>query len=1082
MRSIKLLLSSVLVLASLSLFLVVFAPQLAASRIGKMFVHQDPDLPPGRDGEVDKEEYLEQRNEWVMMKRGLDSKFPVDPARAREVAITQMTGQLRELEAQRLSRAGENPEVSTTAWTPVGPAPAPVTPAEGPVTGIVVSIAVHPTNPSIVFVGTGSGGLYRTLNGQAANPTWTPMFDTVQLQSVGASAIGTLAIGAIAFAPSNPDIVYIGTGSPNGSFGSGLYRIEGATTASPTIVGPINPAADYGNGVLTAFKYTAISKILVHPTQPNVIFVSTTVGNAGLITHNFSPRPPFDGEATHGIYRSTNGTDAANAVTFTRQGPPTDDSYVTDMVFDPSDSSANTLLAWVLSPGGPDASGVWRTTNALSGNPATYTRTLVAEGRVNGKLAINQVGGVVTVLAGTGEAPAAPNPNGCTTQGRLRRSVDGGVTWPSADSTASNQGGWIRAADGFCGGQCIHDLAVAMAPGDARMIQLGGQYDDGCRILSKRSVDGVTFTRNDLGLHADVQVLTVAPSAPNIVWFGSDGGVWRSSDTGASWLDMNGDLATNNNPAGKINAMQYVSIATHPTDREYMTGGTQDNGTHLKRAATNGGLWDRIAFGDGGYTAIDTNATDTTNVRIYHTYFRAEYEYVTSTADAVALNWTNRRCVPGGAGNTRLDCNDSTLFYPPMVLGPGNPNTLYFGTDRLYRSSDGGDTIQLVSQGPIATQSAGPQITSISVALGNDNVRLVGLRDGRVWATTTGSNTLVEVTPPDVYVGADLVGRVMIDPNTSNPNAITAYVAYGNFSWPANPFMVPPNHVTHLYKTTNLAGGASTWVDMSNGLPDIPVNAMAIDRMSAQAPNPATTLYLGTDIGVYRSTNGGANWEIYNPGNTLPVLPVFDMAFQEQGGVGNRILRIATYGRGIWEIQTTGTGGPVSLIGAVSRKVHGGAGTYDIDLVNGASKVECRSGGNYTLVLSFPNTLSTVSGASVTSGVGSVSSSAIDANDAHNYIVNLSGVTNAQIISVSLSNVSDTAGNNSSSVPISMSVLLGDINSSGSVNGTDVGQAKAGASTGTVNGSNFRADVNVSGSINATDVGIAKSQSGQSLP
>ncbi len=93
---------------------------------------------------------------------------------------------------------------------------------------------------------------------------------------------------------------------------------------------------------------------------------------------------------------------------------------------------------------------------------------------------------------------------------------------------------------------------------------------------------------------------------------------------------------------------------------------------------------------------------------------------------------------------------------------------------------------------------------------------------------------------------------------------------------------------------------------MNNGLPDVPIDAIAIDRQSAVAPLAGTSVYLGTDIGVYQSTDGGVNWAIYNPNNTLPVLPVFDMAFQEQTGVvAGRILRIATHGRGIWEIQTT---------------------------------------------------------------------------------------------------------------------------------------------------------------------------------
>ena len=104
----------------------------------------------------------------------------------------------------------------------------------------------------------------------------------------------------------------------------------------------------------------------------------------------------------------------------------------------------------------------------------------------------------------------------------------------------------------------------------------------------------------------------------------------------------------------------------------------------------------------------------------------------------------------------------------------------------------------------------------------------------------------------------------------------------------------------------------------------------------------------------------------------------------------------------------------------------------------------------------------------------------IDA-DAHNYIVNLTGVSNAQVITVSLTNVNDSAGNSSSSVPISMGVLVGDTTGNGTVNASDVAQTKANSGQ-TVDASNFRADVTVSGSINAADVGLVKSNAGMTLP
>jgi hypothetical protein len=166
----------------------------------------------------------------------------------------------------------------------------------------------------------------------------------------------------------------------------------------------------------------------------------------------------------------------------------------------------------------------------------------------------------------------------------------------------------------------------------------------------------------------------------------------------------------------------------------------------------------------------------------------------------------------------------------------------------------------------------------------------------------------------------------------------------------------------------------------------------------------------------------------------------------------------------------------------VSRKTHGTVGTFDVDLTNG-NGIECRSGGtagDYTMVFTFANTLTSIDGASVSSGTGSVSNRAIGA-DAHQYIVDLTGVSNAQTITVSLTNVNDSAGNSSSLLSASMAVLLGDVNANGNVSNTDVASVKAqvGAS---VDSSNFRNDVNANGIISNTDVSATKAQVGTRLP
>ncbi|MDQ6859644.1 MAG: dockerin type I repeat-containing protein [Verrucomicrobiota bacterium] len=1099
MHKLKLLLSVTFIAVSLGLLVFAFAPYAGAGRREINPAGVDPDLPSGAT-KIDKEAYLNLRSEWTMLRRGYDPNRPFDPD-ARTRAIEQMGRQIAAIEFQRMALGAAAPALSATAWTPLGPAPVPAGQTSNradPVTGRVISIAIHPTNPDIVFVGTASGGLYRTLNGQTANPTWTPLMDTVQMQSNGFNALGTLAIGAIAIAPSDPNIVYVGTGEQkNGFIGSGLYRIDNATTGTPTLVGPINPSADYGNGVTPTFTYRTISQIVVHPTMPGTIFVSTADGQAGLTTHNGTTPPAgVPPKGIMGIYRSTNATDAASGVAFTKlkvnglDGFATGNTDISDMVTDPSDATGNTIIAWARNGGGPDSkptactencTGVYRSIDALAATP-TFTQQLASlNGDVRGELSINKVGSLVTVIAATGEKPASvpvkPNPNNCKDDqfGLIRRSVDGGVTWPNTDSTAANTAGLLRAGDGFCGGQCFYDIGVAIDPTNSNFIQIGGNANyGGCQVLTKRSTDGVTFAENTTGLHGDVQVFAVSSSNPAIVWTGNDGGTWRSTDSGGTWTSMNGDPAASTNPAGKLSASQYISMATHPRDREFLIGGTQDNGTHLKRAQTDTAEWQQVAGGDGGYAAIDQNATDAENVTMYHTFFnlingadtQITYERVLTATAAKNKNWTSFNCVAGGANNTRIDCNASAVsFYAPMVLGPGNPNTLYFGTDRLYRSADRGDTMQLVSQAPIVPNV---EITSISVAPGNDNVRLLGMRNGTVWATTDGSTMLTNVTPVGAPAGVT-VGKVMIDPNITNAGTITAYIAYGGLGTSAAP-------VTHVWKTTNLAGGAGTWVAMSNGLPDVPVDAIAIDRLSATAPNPASTIYLGTDIGVYRSTDGGGTWAVYNPGNTLPVLPVFDMAFQQDAISGSRILRLATFGRGIWEIQTALPPTP-SLV--VSRKLHNGV-AFDIPLpLSGNPGIECRLGGainDYQVVFTFPSAV-TFNSAAVTSGAGSVTSST--GSGTTTVTVDLSGVTTQQRTTITLSNVSN--GTSVADVSVPMAVLVGDANGDASVNSADATTTRN-ASGQTVNATNFRADCNADGSINSADATVVRARSGNFLP
>lgn len=771
-----------------------------------IFSQMEPDLPSGV--KIDKQEYRRLRNEHLSMLRGLDT---ADQG-SRSEAIRAMEESEREL------RRNPDSEDPASSWVSIGPAPIPNGQTVGrtdPVSGRVSSIAVHPTNPTTVYVGTAQGGLYRSLNG---GTTWTPLLD---------SAL-SLAIGSVAIAPSDPTTVFVGTGEPafslDGFFGVGIYRITNADSPNPTIAGPLNVGSVGGD----VFTGRSISEIQVHPTDPNILFASTVTGVGGL---------GGNGPATAaqlGIYRTTNALGATP--TFEKiaiQGTAGASRSVIDLAIEPG--NAATLLAAVVGSGGDG--GIYRSTNALDTTP-TFTRTLTTgDGAELGRaeFAINKVSGTVTVIVASG-----------TGSGTVFKSTDGGVTFPALID------------NNFCSGQCFYDIAVAIDPNDANKVYLGGSPT----IPFARALDGsLNFVQSNTGLHVDTHAITVAPSNTNTIYFGSDGGVWKSTDGGANWVSQNNTT---------LSSMQYQSIALHPTDRYFTIGGTQDNGTHFLRPDNS---WVRATGGDGGQSVIDQNATDTSNVFGYHTFFNQTnsqigYRRLNPFNGAGQIQTgVNKGCF-GGVSNNGIVCSDSVLFYAPISRGPGNPNTVYMGTNRVYRSADRGDSTTIVSQ-QFATR-----VSAIGIAPNDDNIRLAGTTSGLIFlSTTAAATTMTDITG---VVPARYVTRFAIDPTNNN----VAYVALGGFGLPAG---------SHIFKTSNLLSGAPTWTASGIGIPDVPTNALAID------PANTGTIFAGTDIGVFRSTNGGATWQPFSDG--LPRVAVFDMQFQPV----HRILKVATHGRGIYE-------------------------------------------------------------------------------------------------------------------------------------------------------------------------------------
>jgi len=751
------------------------------------------------------------------------------------------------------------------AWTALGPAPIPngqTIPADvngislthTPVSGRVTSVAIDPANANVVYVGAAQGGVYKSTNGGS---TWTRLMDSAM----------TLAVGSLELDPTDAtgNTLLIGSGEGNFSgdsyAGFGVYKVTALKSSSPILSGPFSSSQ---------FIHRSIPGLAIDPIHHNNVYVGSATGQQGI-----GPQAPT-GAPPRGLFRSTDFF--SGSPTFTKLAvaniPATFDFRVTSIVYEPG--SSDHLFVGVADAAGLGIGGVYFTENASDPSP-TFTQVLKTAKKdfAPVKLAINKIGTIVTAVAVTGET--APNNQG---QGQAYKTVY------DASKPVNATFSLLPAANGFAAGQGFYNLGVAIDPTNANNIYVVGTLN-GTFLFSRDG--GKTFTPSNDRLHVDSHMVGVAPSNPSIIYTGNDGGVWQSTDAGVTWL--------NDRNTSTFSATQFQSIAVHPTDPNFSIGGTQDNGTNFFRPNR---TWHRVDFGDGGYALIDQNATNTTNVTMYHTYFNATgvligFARVLKTSCATEGQWSFKGAYTppidptvhcDGTTDTfnGISLSDPVNFYAPMALGPGNPNQVYFGTDKLYRSINKGDSMTIVSQ-------TFPSIVSaIGISRTNDNVRIVGLNNGQptspttntmqVFATITGGNPLTDVTAagmPSKYIA-----RAVIDPN--HPN--TAYVVFNGNAIPGK----------HVWKTTNLnktGTGTVTWTATdgtgSTVIPDVSVNAFVVD------PANSTHLYAGTDRGVFYSANSGATWNLYGTG--LPDVAVFDLAISSDGH-----LRAATHGRGFYEI------------------------------------------------------------------------------------------------------------------------------------------------------------------------------------
>ncbi|MCC7431019.1 choice-of-anchor J domain-containing protein [bacterium] len=424
------------------------------------------------------------------------------------------------------------------------------------------------------------------------------------------------------------------------------------------------------------------------------------------------------------------------------------------------------------------------------------------------------------------------------------KSTDEGANWVQTIGGTPNLLSW----DGTgTDGQGWYDLVLEVNPNNANQIFVGGvnlyRSDDAGINWEKLShwYGGAGFPY----VHADQHGFTFLPNSPNVVFAANDGGIFKSNDSGTSWTDLSGN---------GMSIMQFYKVSVSALNQNFMIGGSQDNGTNRFL-----GSWSEVLGGDGMDNAIDySNGTTCYGEYYFGAMFRS---------DNSGNSWQSI----GGP------INGNGAWVTPILIDPTNANILYSGTESFYKSVNKGDTWQSLS-GSIGGGT--DRISEISVALGNTNVIFI-LKGSHVFRSLDAGATWIEVgagTFPNLWAT-----NVKIDPGNTN----TVYVTFSGYT-----------QNQKIYKTTNATTSGITWQNISGTLPNTPVNCLVIN------PNLTTNLYIGTDIGVFFSPDGGTNWETYQTG--LPNVPVTDLEIN----LLTNTLFAGTFGRGLWQtpIGTTQTG------------------------------------------------------------------------------------------------------------------------------------------------------------------------------
>jgi photosystem II stability/assembly factor-like uncharacterized protein len=733
------------------------------------------------------------------------------------------------------------------SWQSIGPANN---------TGRLTSIAVADDNGRrTIYVSAASGGVWKS---EDRGETWRPIFEHE----------ATASIGDVAVAPSDHNIVWVGTGEDNlfraGIAGTGIYKsIDGGQTWRHMGL------TDSGT----------IGRVLVHPTNPDIVYVAAS-------GHEWTPNE------MRGVFKTTDG-----GKTWAKVFYRSTYTGAVDLVMDPSDPNTLYAAMWQrirrkwndprVEPGFTEG-GVWKTTDAGRTWTAINDGLTPAEfrGRVGIDIARSNPNVIYAIIDSSDAGrPAKPGERDAYTRPLpLGSNIIKGLEVFRSD----NKGQSWRKVSGLTAATALNMMSLGNTYSWVfTQIRVDTKDENTVYVLalgvSVSHDGGATFTEYLAG-GGDNHRMWIDPVDPKTTYVAADSGFTMTQDGGVTRKVASG-----------IQGTQFYNVEIDNQNPFYIYGSVQDTGSRRVALDLSKGRdnlkplnWQSAPGGEGSNQAIDPTEP---NIVYSHGYYgnftRTDLSPQAAAAAAAARG--------GGGGRGRGASKDirpkigqgepelRAQWMAPIIVSQFDHNTIYAGYQCLYRSHDRGDTWERISgdltDNNPAQMGVNPfaipyqTITQIAESPRKPGLLYVGTDDGHVHVTMDDGKTWTELTKKVPLATRKWVSRLV----ASKYDDATVYLAQRGRE--------DDDFAPYLWKSTDYG---KTWKSIIGKIPSGSINVIRED------PTVPNLLYAGNDFGVYVSTNGGKKWSVL--GGNLPTGEVSDLQIQPS----DNIIVVATYGQGMW--------------------------------------------------------------------------------------------------------------------------------------------------------------------------------------